>query len=71
MKWHLLRTDAIRSCSNDTIENGRLANYKEDSVAGDSAALICAEGYATYNSHLVCGDDNTWVPTPICHKGKV
>ena len=63
-------SDAIRSCSNDTIANGRLANYKVDSEPGDSASLVCADGYATYNPHLTCGDDNTWIPTPICHKGK-
>jgi len=60
--------NAIRSCSNGTIANGRLANYKVDSEEGDSASLVCSDGYTTYNSHLVCGQDNTWVPTPICHK---
>ena len=62
-------SDAIQSCSNETITNGRLANYKVESSAGDSASLVCNDGYATYNPHLICGDDNTWVPTPICHKG--
>ncbi|KAL5265868.1 hypothetical protein ACHWQZ_G006511 [Mnemiopsis leidyi] len=60
--------NAIHSCSNDTISNGRLANYKPESSAGDSASLVCDDGYATYNPHLICGEDSSWVPTPICHK---
>lgn len=64
-----LLNSLVDSCTDLSVEHGEMVSL--GSNIGDSATLVCQDGYTTYTSHLRCSSDQAWIPTPRCHKVNV